>query len=141
MKKSIFFAFVNIVLAASCAHAQTSGASAGMNVDVPFDFIAGDVTLHAGNYTIRTVGVDGDTLLLRSADMKEAVLVSPTVLECGHSNKNQLVFKVEGSRHYLWQISTSGDDMTRELPVRNRENQKPVSKKGSREVTVAALGR
>jgi len=141
MKKSIFFAFLNILLAAGYAHAQTSGASAGMNVDVPFDFIAGDVTLHAGKYTIRTVGVDGDTLLLRSADLKEAVLVSPSVVESGHNNNDRLVFKVEGSRHYLWQISSAGDDMTRELPVRNRENQKPVSKKGSREVTVAALGR
>lgn len=137
MKKYMLFALLTIFLAFGKAHAQ----SVGMTVEVPFDFVAGDVMLHAGKYTIQTVGVTGDSLLLRNVNLKEAVLLSPTVLESGHRGHNQLVFKVEGSHYYLWQISTTGDNLKRELPVKLREDKPIADTKGSTVVTVASLGR
>ena len=135
MKKYMLSALVTIFLAVGSAHAQ----SAGMDVDIPFDFVAGDTLLHAGKYTIRPVGVNGDGLLLRSADLKEAVLLSPCVSEGTRSSEGQLVFKVEGSRHYLWQVWTPGDERRREFTVRLREKKLIAATKGTPAVTVASI--
>jgi hypothetical protein len=139
MKKYMFFVLVGIFLAVGSAHAQSQ--PIGMTVDIPFDFVAGDVTLHEGKYTVQPVGINGDSLLLRSADLKEAVLLSPCVWasDAKPPSRNKLMFKVEGSRHYLWQIWIPGDDRGRELKVRLQEKKLTTPTKGSPAVTVASI--
>jgi hypothetical protein len=137
MRKYLFFALLSIFLAVGSAHAQSLPIA--MTVDIPFDFVAGDVTLHGGKYSVQPVGINGDNLLLRSIDRKEAVLLSPFASDAKPSSRSRLVFKVEGSRHYLWQIWIPGDDWGRELPVRSREKQSPTATKGSTAVAVASI--
>ena len=140
MRKYLSFVLLSIFLAVGSAHAQSR--PIGMTVNIPFDFVAGDVTLHGGKYTVQPVGITGDNLLFRSTDRKEAVLLSPWICASNAkpSGRSKLVFKVEGSRHYLWQIWIPDDDRGRELAVRSREKQLPTARKDSPAVTVASIG-
>ena len=139
MRKYLFFALLNIFLVVGSAHAQSQ--PIGMTVDIPFDFVAGDVTLHGGKYTVQPVGINGDNLLLRSADLKGAVLLSPCASGVRRSNGGKLVFKVEGSHYYLWQIWTPDDDRGCELKLRLQETKLTTTTKGSPAVTVASIRR
>ena len=141
MRTYLFFALLSIFLAVGSAHAQSQPIA--MTVDIPFDFVAGDVTLHGGKYTVQPVGINGDSLVLRSTDRKEAVLLSPCVCASNAkpSSRSKLVFKVENSRHYLWQIWSPDNDRGCELKVRLQETKLTTTTKGSPAVTVASIRR
>ena len=111
----MLFALLNIVLAVGSAHAQ----SIKVTADIPFDFVVNKEMLHAGSYTIQPIDTNGRIVMLRSADMKQAVLLPACipVSEAGSGSDNKLVFKAVGGHYYLWQIWTSGYDTGSELPV------------------------
>ena len=117
MKKYVLLALVNIFLAIGSAHAQSDH----ITVDIPFDFVAANTTFHAGRYTIRPMDPNANFVLLRSADLKNAALMSSCncALEARVeiSSESKLVFKMAGTHHYLWQIWTKGDEVGRELPL------------------------
>lgn len=106
-------------LVAGSLHAQPIGLVA----DIPFDFVVGNTTLHAGQYTVRPMNGNESIVMLSSSDLKTAVLITPC--NCASAltpqYQSKLVFKVSGGRYFLWQIWTEGSDVGRQLSVRHPE--------------------
>jgi hypothetical protein len=90
-----------LVLAISSANAQTAGR---VEVNIPFDFSAGKVTLKAGDYSIKRTS--GNALVIRSVDGKTNALISAP-MEIGsrdYKAGQRLVFNQYGGRYFLSQV-------------------------------------
>ena len=118
--KKLMLLFASLVMAASTVHAQ----SVTVKASVPFDFVVGNSTLHAGTYTLRPIN-GGSPMLLRSADFKDEIIATPCTCASDKSRQNEsvLVFKVIGDRYYLWQIWTAGYGAGRELSIHPRASE------------------
>jgi hypothetical protein len=118
MKKLMLMLFASLFMAASAVHAQ----SVTVQANIPFDFVVGNSTMHAGTYTLRPISVGDSPILVRSADLTDHVLTDPCTCASDPvlQHENALVFKVIGDKYYLWQIWTAGYGAGRELSIRPR---------------------
>ncbi|MFN2415595.1 MAG: hypothetical protein ABR603_10660 [Pyrinomonadaceae bacterium] len=133
--------FAVLVLAAG-AQAQTSR---GVEVQVPFDFVAGQKQMPAGRYTGRRVRVDSASALLVKGEGKGAE--SAVVLtNAGDENPERasLTFRQHGERYFLALVSIPGTASARELAktgaerAAERESARAKSGAGaSKTVTIA----
>jgi hypothetical protein len=89
------------VIAISSANAQTAGR---VEVNIPFDFSAGKVTLKAGTYSIKRTS--GNALVIRSVDGKTNALISAPLAIGSRDFKagERLVFNQYGDRYFLSQV-------------------------------------
>jgi hypothetical protein len=120
MRKHLLFVFASLFLVAGSVHAQ----SVTLKADIPFDFVVGDTTMHAGTYTIQPANTAGSTVQLRSSDLKDSMLLTPC--NCASDlaqHESKLVFQVSGGQYFLWQIWTQGYDEGRQLSIKSRETQ------------------
>ena len=88
-----------------------------VKVNVPFSFHAAGKEYPAGNYTIRTVGVEDDSLMeIQSADGHTA-----GVFETEHSDingmpkNNELIFNQMGDEYFLFKIVDADNGMGAEI--------------------------
>lgn len=126
---------LGLLLAVSAASAQDSGVKA----NIPFEFVAGDQVLPAGEYLITREGSSGQVLLIRSNDHNEAKFA--TAFNCSSArpaNSTRLVFHTMGGRYYLYQVWRQGFDQGRELPKSKTELRLAKNGDASREFILAA---
>ena len=129
------FLGLGLLFAVSAAHAQDSGVKA----NIPFDFVAGNQVLPAGEYLVTPEGSSGQVVLIRSSDNKAAKFA--TAFGCSSSrpsDKTKLVFHTMGGRYYLYQVWTAGYDQGRELPKSKIEVQLAKNGEKSGEFVLAA---
>ena len=129
------FLGLGLLLAVSAAHAQESGVKA----NIPFDFVAGNQVLPAGEYLVTPEGSSGQVVLIRSSDNKAAKFAS--AFNCSSarpSDSTKLVFHTMGGRYYLYQIWRQGFDHGRELPKSKTELQLAKNGDTSGEFVLAA---
>jgi len=121
MKKHMLFVIASVFLVAGSLHAQ----SIALVADIPFDFVVGNKTLHAGQYTFQSMSTNDSIVLLRSSDLTDGVLIAPCTCasETTLQQESKLIFKVAGGQHFLWQIWTEGDYVGRQLAVKARETE------------------
>ena len=75
----------------------------GVEVNLPFDFAAGNATLKAGHYNIRKLS--GEVLSLRSEDGKQTIVSAPLTVGSRDSKGGaRLVFNRYGDSYFLNQI-------------------------------------
>jgi hypothetical protein len=118
MKHNMLVVLASVFLIAGAVQAQ----AVGLVVEIPFDFVAYNTTMHAGTYTINPIDMRGSALLLRRSDLKEAIVINPCLCASekgGHESK--LVFHAYGNQYFLSQIWTQGYDVGRQLPRSRRE--------------------
>ena len=114
----LLLVFASLFLVVGSARAQ----SFGIVAEIPFDFVVGKTTLHAGKYRLEPIGLGGSNMLLRSSDRRAAIFITPGTCSSGQMQpETKLVFRVYGNEHFLWQIWTQGYDMGRELHVNPRK--------------------
>lgn len=114
MKKLVLMLFASLFLIAGVIHAHY----VTVRANIPFDFVIGNSTLHAGRYTIHPIRGGDGPILLHSADLREAVVMNPITCDSGsRQHESKLVFKVIGDRYFLYQIWTAGDGAGRELSI------------------------
>lgn len=65
-------------MAAGALHAQ----SVSVQANIPFDFVVGNSTFHAGTYTIRPISNAGDTTMLQSTDANDRTFPDGAVHVC-----------------------------------------------------------
>ena len=129
------FLGLGLLLAVSAAHAQDSGVKA----NIPFDFVAGNQVLPAGEYLVTPEGSSGQVVLIRSSDNKAAKFA--TAFNCSSarpSDSTKLVFHTMGGRYYLYQIWRQGFDQGRQLPKSKIELQLAKNGDTSGEFVLAA---
>jgi len=136
--KRYLLVVVSLLLVIGSVHAQ----SVRVVAQIPFDFVVGRTTLHAGEYTLDPVGLGRSTMVLRSADQKKAIYITPGSCSSGEmQSETKLVFRVYGNERFLWQIWTEGYDIGRELHVKPRKIEKANLAKPETVLILATLGR
>ena len=119
MKTQLLRASLVAVLAAASAFAQSS---TSLKVNVPFDFIVGNQTLHAGQYTVDR-GTAPGAVILKSAQGKGAAIAMGQALESITSRNNgRLVFHRYGAAYFLSEVWGAGNH-GRKLPTSSRERE------------------
>ena len=124
MKKQLLRASAIFIFAITTTAVSASTQSARrIVVDIPFDFVVEKKTLPAGVYTIKNISRNSDaTLLIRSADGREAALVVTNPVEVSAAQKeSKLVFRQYGDQYFLSQVWTSGGNVGRQLPKSSTE--------------------
>jgi hypothetical protein len=107
----IALAFTTAVLSNAQSRSQR------LRANVPFDFIVGDKTLSAGEYTVGTItNSSSDGIVVRSADGEHsAIRLTNNVLANAPKKRAMLTFKRYGNSYYLAQIWTPGSMEGREM--------------------------
>ena len=113
----LLFVALAFVTAAASANAQSRRSKA----DVPFDFVAGNKTLPAGQYNIADSTLAGEVVKI-SARQKDASVFAMTVRLSSKAANDQgkLVFHRYGNRYFLAEIWTGGDREGQKL-MKSRE--------------------
>ena len=124
MKKQAYTVIALFVLAVSmavAAQAQTSGRTQ-LVATIPFQFVAGDKTLPAGEYTVTEVNTSSDriALQLRSKDGASVLLTTmPVIARAQDSSK--LVFHRYGNQHFFSQVWLDGENTGLQAPEAKAE--------------------
>ena len=105
-----------------------------MLANIPFQFVAGDQTLLAGEYRIERVfsGSLGP-LRIRSTDDHALTTVMTMTVSANDWQESKLIFNRYGNHYFLSQIWTQGDNSGRELFKSQRESEL-ARKEAKREV-------
>jgi hypothetical protein len=120
--KLIALASLFLALTAVSAQAQSRGT---IEVQIPFDFIAGETRLPAGTYNIKRISRgDEKALLVRSQDNRVTALVSTNSVEASaERSQARLVFHRYGEQYFLSQVWNAGSLAGRELPASKAERE------------------
>jgi hypothetical protein len=120
MKQQIFklTAIFAIFLGLAVTGVQAQ-ASSKVEVNIPFEFLAGKTTLQPGVYSIKRMS--GNYLTLRRVDGKSAVILNAplNLTSIDPESVERLVFNKYGDQYYLSQIWLTADT-GRELIVRKK---------------------
>jgi hypothetical protein len=122
MVKGLTMLVLLLTLALGTAVATANGQEQhGLTAQVPFDFIVGDKELAAGQYQIRTVGIAGDALAIRSADSKSNAIRLVNTTAPQKNKPARLVFHRYGNVYFLSQVWEGGDNVGRRLQKSQQE--------------------
>ena len=123
MKKQIsrtLLGFFAALVLASAANAQTSR---GIEVQVPFDFVAGKRHLPAGHYTVRRIRHDSESALLIKGEGRDAEAVVLTTSDGEEPTGASLTFRQHGGRYFLAEVSIPGTASVRALTTTRAERE------------------
>ena len=93
-------------------------------VNIPFDFVAGNTQLPAGEYNVR-VSAQTHTIILisRRDSATSALLVTNAAVSAEPQSESKLVFNRYGERYFLSQVWTEGNSQGRQLLKSAREKE------------------
>ena len=98
------------------SNAATQSSGTRIKVNIPFDFVVGDKTLAAGEYSIGQITADGAGVRVSARDgSQNAVRLSNSIRTQKPKSKSLLTFRRYGSTYFLAQVWTSGSTDGREL--------------------------
>ena len=123
MKKQIsrtILGFFAVLMLAAAANAQTSPR---IEINVPFDFVAGQRQLPAGHYTVRRIRHDSESALLIKGEGKGAEAVVLTNSGGGDPAGASLTFRQHGERYFLAEVSSPGTASVRALTKTRAERE------------------
>jgi hypothetical protein len=143
MKREILKSFTMLMLtiALACITVQAQNANQ-MKANIPFNFIIGNQTLPAGEYTIRYLNQDTgkNALLFRSIDGKTSRIVKLNTTQRDETLKASLVFNQYGEQYFLSEVWTGTDQYGLSLPASSSERrikESDLSNIEAKRVTVA----
>ena len=134
MKNVRFVLFgLSVLLMAAAAEAQQTK----MQAEIPFDFVVGDRSYPAGEYSLKSVTGDG-TVIQFTNDLGVRNVPSNSCRNATPATQSKLVFRKMGDEYFLYQIWTAGNLSGREFPKSNTEIRLAQRHEKSQLVIVAA---
>lgn len=124
---------LSVLLMAAAAQAQQTKVQA----NVPFDFVVGDRTYPAGEYSLRSVTNDGAVIQLTN-DVDARNVNSNSCRNATLATQTKLVFRKMGDEYFLYQVWTEGNLSGREFPRSDTEIRLTQQHEKSKLVLVAA---
>lgn len=119
----VMAALVAVAMLASTRVAQAQDQNQ-MLIKVPFDFVAGNKTLPAGEYAVKSVGPTNMLILVdRTDSTSSAFLPTQAAVSTEPQIESKLVFNRYGNRYFLAQVWTAGNSSGRQLIKSNREKE------------------
>lgn len=117
--RSILFS-LTVLLMATAAQAQQTNVKAS----VPFDFVVGNQSYPAGDYSVKSLSQNGIPILISNdQDSSKGIVLSNTSTLAKPADMTRLVFHRLGDRYFLYQIWTQGNSAGREFPMSRTEVQ------------------
>jgi len=115
MKKRAFVTATLFVLSLIVA-AQVAQADEPMLVNIPFAFVAGNVTLPAGEYRVQKLDGNSTVVLIRCSDATASAMVVTHAAQAKElQTESKLIFNQYGNRYFLSQVWRAGSIRGREL--------------------------
>lgn len=150
MKKQALKAVTMLVsiIALAFMTAVATNAQSGrptLRVNVPFDFIVGNKTLAAGEYTVTRFTQDASGIRVSSTDNHRNVIRMSLPAEAKDSgNRGMLIFHRYGDQYFLAEIQTPGWDGRQMLKSKaeraaERELSKLASNKGGATAEIVTI--
>jgi hypothetical protein len=120
------------------AFAQTTQ----LKVAVPFEFIAGDTVLPAGNYDVESIDTwGGKALSIHNVTSNAGTLLLSNSCQLAKTaDSNKLVFYRYGQRYFLAEIWTAGTNIGRKMSLNRRQSELARNQQKS-EVVLMASGK
>jgi hypothetical protein len=138
-------ALVMAALMALTAMASTRVAQAQelLVVNIPFDFLAGNRKLPAGEYSIKVAGPERTLLLLDRQDAAASAFMNTnSVAKTEMQTESKMIFNRYGDRYFLSEVWTAGNSRGRRLLKSARENEMAqIASEPSQVTLVAGLPR
>jgi hypothetical protein len=124
------------LLMSAAAHAQTTQ----LNVTVPFEFIAGDTVLPAGDYDVHSTGLlGGKALSIQNVTSNAGTfLLSSWCQLAKTSESNKLVFYRYGQKYFLAEVWTVSTNIGRKMPLDQRQTELARKQQKSEVVLMAS---
>ena len=139
MKRNLLSIALSLPLFLSAVvHAQTTQPK----VTVPFDFIAGETALPAGDYDVHSIDAwGGKALSIHSVTLNAGTLVlSNSSQSAKISDRNTLVFYRYGQKYFLAEVWTVNTLIGRKMPLDLRQTEL-ARKQQKSEVVLMASGK
>jgi hypothetical protein len=115
MKKRLFVTATLFVLSLVVA-AQVAKADDTLLANIPFAFVAGNVTMPAGEYRVQKLDGNSAVLLIHCSDASRSVMVLSNAAEAKEiQTQSKLVFKRYENRYFLSQVWKAGSSRGRQL--------------------------
>ena len=92
-----------------------------IKANIPFSFIAGNMSLPAGEYRVTAIS-DLGVLAVTGGDTGQAMVGSHAV-QGKAASATKLIFHRYGDQYFLYQIWVQGEDRGRELPQTSHEKE------------------
>ena len=132
--RSILLA-LTVLLLATAAQAQTTNVKAS----IPFDFVVGDHTYSAGEYTVESLSQNSAAIRIDNADESEKGMTLSNACQKGQpADGTTLVFQRLGDNYFLYQVWTEGNTTGRELRMSKAQVQLAKNNSKPELVIVAA---
>jgi hypothetical protein len=109
------------------AVASANGQSVNAKANIPFEFVVGDKTLPAGEYTVNSVTQGSEVLRIRGINSDDTA-VRLTILSENKTKQSMLVFHRYGERYFLAEVRTDSDGRTLATSKEERAIQKEMSR-------------
>jgi hypothetical protein len=123
MKKRSFVMTIVLLLSLMAA-AQVVRAQESLVVSIPFEFVAGNATLPAGEYRVQNLDRNPAVLLIHCSDSTASSLVLTNAAQAKErQSASKLVFHRYGNRYFLSQVWTAGSIRGSELLKSPREKE------------------
>jgi hypothetical protein len=93
-------------------------------VNIPFDFVAGNMTLPAGEYSIKVSAPERTLLLIDGKDAAASSFLNTNAVATTEiQTESKLIFNRYGDRYFLSQVWTEGNSRGRQLLKSPREKE------------------
>jgi hypothetical protein len=106
------------------ASTRVAQAQQTLVVNVPFDFVAGNTMLPAGEYSVQISGPLQTLILIDRKDATAAAFINTNAASArAPQTQSKLVFNRYGDRYFLSQVWTAGYAQGRQLRKSDREKE------------------
>jgi hypothetical protein len=106
------------------ATTRVAQAQEGVAVNIPFDFVAGNTQLPAGEYTVKVSAPTHSLILISRKDATKSAFINtnPAVSNVPQT-ESKLIFNRYGDRYFLAQVWQEGNAQGRQLVKSSREKE------------------
>jgi hypothetical protein len=133
--KGLAMLVLTLALAGATAVVANGQSNARLVAHVPFDFVVGDKTLSAGEYSVAATDQSGATMASANSQGDAAIRLSSPMERKDREKAAKLVFHRYGSTYFLAQVWRAGEATGRELSKSSQE------RSIQRELKLASNGR
>lgn len=116
MRKQCLRILIAVFSVAGSAIATRAQVQDQLVVTIPFEFVAAGKTLPAGTYNVNRVSDNDPVLILQSFEKRTGVILLPSQVEGGSTDKVQVSFERVGGRYLLSKIATAKNIFTIPVP-------------------------
>jgi len=138
MKNAKWMLPVTLMLLSGLMAAQSLTTST-VKANVPFDFVANNQIIPAGEFAIKAEGASIPILVIRNVETKKSTMSVSSFDDAGKpADQTVLVFKRYGNQYFLSSVRVEGSNTSYQLPTNKAEKELRAQNAPASEVSLQA---